>query len=130
MPTIVKTSEALPTLTVFSQAAISSGKLVFVSGNIGCKNDFTIVPGGVKAQTEAALANIEKVLKAAGSSLQHIVKANVYLKNMERDFKGMNDVYAQYFSGDSMPARTCVGVAYLPFGADVEIECVAEVPSE
>ncbi|KAH0828881.1 Endoribonuclease L-PSP/chorismate mutase-like protein [Lanmaoa asiatica] len=79
--------------------------------------------------------NIEKVLKAAGSSLQKIVKANVYMKNMERDFKSMNEVYARvwpfsliYFQEGSMPARTCVGVAYLPFEADVEIECVAEVP--
>ncbi|KAH7890366.1 Endoribonuclease L-PSP [Phlebopus sp. FC_14] len=128
MPIIVKSPEALPTLPVFSQAAIGSGKLVFVSGNIGCDSTFTVLPGGVGAQTAAALDNIEKVLKAAGSSLQKIVKANVYMRNMERDFKSMNEVYARYFPEGAMPARTCIGVAYLPFEADVEIECVAEVP--
>lgn len=101
-----------------------------------------------------ALENLTIVLKAAGSGLEHIVKANIYLSNMPRDFQAMNEVYAeasntstflerlglwksspgisysifQFFEKNMMPARTCVGVASLPMGADVEIECVAEVP--
>ena len=53
---------------------------------------------------------MEKVLKAAGSGLEHIVKANCYLRNMDRDFGLMNEIYIQFFDKDRMPARTCVGV--------------------
>ncbi|KAL5531012.1 hypothetical protein ACEPAG_3888 [Sanghuangporus baumii] len=128
MPTVVSTPDAVPPMPVFSQATISRG-YVYVSGNIGVMHDLkTIVPGGVQAQTHAALENMQKVLKAAGSGLEHIVKANVYLRYMDRDFGPMNEIYIQFFEKDKMPARTCVGVATLPLGADVEIECVAEIP--
>ncbi|KZP20528.1 Endoribonuclease L-PSP [Athelia psychrophila] len=127
MKTLVSTPNAVPPLPVFSQAVISGGH-VYVSGNIGCTKDFKIVEGGVKAQTRAALNNLAIVLKAAGSGLDHIVKANIYLSNMERDFKPMNEVYIEFFTPAMMPARTCVGVAKLPMGADMEIECVAEIP--
>ncbi|PAV19416.1 Endoribonuclease L-PSP [Pyrrhoderma noxium] len=99
---VVYTPEAVPPLPVFSQATISRG-YVYVSGTIGILHDLkTIVPGGVQAQTQQALENMQKVLKAA--------------------------VYIQFFDKDKMPARTCVGVATLPLGADFEIECVAEIP--
>ncbi|OCB85157.1 Endoribonuclease L-PSP [Sanghuangporus baumii] len=128
MPTVVSTPDAVPPMPVFSQATISRG-YVYVSGNIGVMHDLkTIVPGGVQAQTRAALENMRKVLKAAGSGPEHIVKANVYLRYMDRDFGPMNEIYIQFFEKDKMPARTCVGVATLPLGADVEIECVAEIP--
>ncbi|KAH8108853.1 Endoribonuclease L-PSP [Phellopilus nigrolimitatus] len=128
MPEFVYTKDAIQPMAVFSQAAIS-GKHVFVSGNIGCKKDLSgLVSGDVKEQTRAALKNIEVVLKASGSGLEHIVKANCYLKNMDRDFKPMNEVYIDFFEKGKMPARTCVGVASLPLGASVEIECIAEIP--
>ncbi|PPQ96029.1 hypothetical protein CVT25_013891 [Psilocybe cyanescens] len=124
---VVYTPDAVPPLPVFSQATIS-GDRVYVSGNIGCTKDFKMVEGGVQAETRAALENLSIVLKAAGSSLEHIVKANIYMTDMKNEFQLMNEVYAQFFSPDKMPARTCVGVAYLPFGAAVEIECTAEIP--
>jgi 2-iminobutanoate/2-iminopropanoate deaminase len=84
------------------------------------------------------------VLRASGSGLEHIVKANIYLSNLARDFEPMNEAYAevrrhdcleyapltnilQFFEKGNFPARTCIGVAALPLDADVEIECVAEV---
>lgn len=124
---VVFTPNAVPPLTTFSQAIISKG-FVYVSGNIGCTKDFTIVEGGVQGQTTTALENMRKVLEAAGSGLQYVVKANIYLTNMTRDFSNMNDAYMAFFEEDAMPARTCVGVASLPLGACVEIECVAELP--
>ncbi|KAG2033367.1 Endoribonuclease L-PSP [Suillus americanus] len=124
---VVFTSNAVPPLATFSQAIISKG-FVYVSGNIGCTSDFTIVEGGVQGQTIAALQNMSKVLEAAGSGLQHVVKANVYLTNLTRDFSDMNAAYMTFFEENAMPARTCVGVASLPLGASVEIECVAELP--
>ncbi|RDB28455.1 hypothetical protein Hypma_015921 [Hypsizygus marmoreus] len=132
--TIVSTPDAVPPLPVFSQAVISRGH-VYMSGNIGCKKDLTLVEGGVQAQTRVALENISIVLenisivlKAAGSGLEHIVKATVYLVNMPRDFQLMNEAYIRFFDKDTLPARTCIGVACLPLGADVEIECIAELP--
>ncbi|KAG1817295.1 Endoribonuclease L-PSP [Suillus subaureus] len=124
---VVFTLDAVPPLTTFSQAIISKG-FVYVSGNIGCTSDFMIVEGGVQGQTIAALENMRKVLEAAGSGLQHVVKANVYLTNLARDFSEMNSVYVRFFEENAMPARTCIGVASLPLGASVEIECVAELP--
>ncbi|KAG1767568.1 Endoribonuclease L-PSP [Suillus occidentalis] len=126
---VVFTSDAVPPLTAFSQAIKSKG-FVYLSGNIGCTSDFTIVEGGVQGQTVAALENMSKILEASGSGLQHIVKVNVYLTNLTRDFSEMNSVYISYFDQNAMPARTCVGVASLPLGASVEIECVAELPED
>ncbi|THG99839.1 hypothetical protein EW026_g2597 [Hermanssonia centrifuga] len=94
MPQVVRTPDALPTFPVFSQAMISRG-YVYVSGNIGCKEDLkTLVEGGVQSQARAALENVSKVLQAAGSGLEHIVKANVYLTNMA-NFGAMNEIYEQ-----------------------------------
>ncbi|KAI0048753.1 Endoribonuclease L-PSP [Auriscalpium vulgare] len=129
--TIVFTEDALPPLPVYcssSAQAVISGKTVYASGNIGITREFKLVEGGVEEQTRAALENLAKVLKAAGSGLEHIVKANIYLTNLGRDFAPMNGVYTQFFEAGKFPARTCIGVAALPLGADVEIECVAEIP--
>ncbi|KAI8994153.1 YjgF-like protein [Trametes punicea] len=123
---IVFTEEANPPLPVYSQAVIS-GKTVYASGNIGITRDMKLVEGGVQAQTRAALENLQKVLKGAGVTFDNVVKANVYLANFDRDFAPMNEVYREYFPSNP-PARTCIGVATLPFGADVEIECIAELP--
>ncbi|KAG1865735.1 Endoribonuclease L-PSP [Suillus tomentosus] len=124
---VVYTLDAVPPLKTFSQAIISKG-FVYVSGNIGCTKDFQIVEGGVQGQTVAALESIRSILHAAGSGLQHVVKANVYLTNLTADFSEMNRAYMAFFDEQAMPARTCVGVASLPLGASVEIECVAELP--
>ncbi|KAJ4472578.1 Endoribonuclease L-PSP [Lentinula edodes] len=128
MPEFLFTPQANPVLPVFSQAVISKGT-IYVSGNIGCDKDMKIV-GDIKAQTRAALENIAIVLKAAGSGLDSIVKANIYLTNMARDFGPMNEVYAEFFDKDKMPARTCIGVPALPMGADFEMECTAEIPEK
>ncbi|KAG2136113.1 Endoribonuclease L-PSP [Suillus bovinus] len=127
MKEIVFSPDAVPPLTTFSQAIKSKG-FIYVSGNIGCTQDFTIVEGGVGAQTVVALESIRNILQAAGSGLHHVVKANIYLTDLERDFSQMNSAYMTFFNERAMPARTCVGVARLPLGASVEIECVAELP--
>ncbi|KAJ6502214.1 Endoribonuclease L-PSP [Mycena sanguinolenta] len=124
---IVFTKDAVPPLPIFSQATIAKG-IVYCSGNIGCTNDLDVVEGGIKAQTRRALENLTIVLKAAGSGLEHIVKANIYLTNMN-DFREMNEAYSEFFTDkDNLPARTCVAVAALPLGANFEIECTAVVP--
>ncbi|KDQ56094.1 hypothetical protein JAAARDRAFT_180282 [Jaapia argillacea MUCL 33604] len=126
MKSVVSTPYAVPPLRAFSQATIHEGK-VYASGSIGCDKNYVLVKGGIKAQTRAALENLENVLQAAGSGLQHIIKANVYITDMPKNFMPMNEAYCEYFP-QAPPARTCVGVVALPLGAEVEIECVAEIP--
>ncbi|KAI0685791.1 YjgF-like protein [Cerioporus squamosus] len=123
---VVFSEEANPPLPIYSQAIIS-GKTIYVSGSIGIDREFKLVPGGVQAQTRAALDNMTKILKGAGVDRNAVLKCNVFLTNLQRDFTPMNEVYQEYFPKDP-PARTCIGVAALPLGADMEIECIAELP--
>ncbi|KAF7311448.1 YjgF-like protein [Mycena kentingensis (nom. inval.)] len=126
---IVFTEDAIPPMPVFSQATVSKG-VVYCSGTIGCTNEFVVVEGGIKAQTRRALENLSTVLKAAKSGLEHILKVTIYLTDM-KDFREMNQVYAEFSDKDSMPARTCIQVAGLPLpGACFEIDCTAVVVVE
>ncbi len=83
------------------------------------------VTGGIGEQTEQVLKNLAAVLEAAGSSLDQVVKTTVFLADM-KEFAGMNDVYARFFSAPP-PARATVAAAGLPKDARVEIEAVALV---
>ncbi len=108
-------------------AAVATGCLVFVSGQLGldpATGDF--VPGGVEAQARQAFKNIKALLEAAGSGLPYIVKATVFLKDMA-DFAAVNAVYAEHFTGD-FPARSAVQVCALPKAGLVEIEVIAVRP--
>jgi 2-iminobutanoate/2-iminopropanoate deaminase len=107
---------------------VRAGNLIFTAGQGGLDPATgQVVPGGVKEQTARTLENLKAVLEAAGSSLGQVVKATVFLKDMN-DFAAMNSVYATYFGADSdtLPARTTVEVARLPRDLLVEIEVVAE----
>ena len=104
--------------------AIVTGDLVFTSGQIGVDSKTgQIVEGGIEAQTEQVFRNLAAVLEAAGSSVDHIVKATVFLADMN-DYNVMNELYKKHFKGDP-PARTTVQVARLPRDAKIEIEAVA-----
>jgi 2-iminobutanoate/2-iminopropanoate deaminase len=99
---------------------------VFVSGQVAIDPATgQFVPGSVAEQTERVLKNVAAVLKAAGSSLDQVVKTTVFLADM-KEFAEMNEVYATFFSG-APPARATVAAAGLPLGARVEIEVVALV---
>ncbi len=82
-----------------------------------------LIDGDIAAQTERVLQNLSGILKAAGSSLDRVVKAGVFLKNMS-DFAAMNEVYGRYFT-QSPPARSTVEVARLPKDVLVEIDVIA-----
>ena len=80
-----------------------------------------------RAQTEQCIRNVESILKAAGSSLQHVLRCGVFLIDMQ-EFQQMNVVYARMF-GEHRPARTTIQAAALPLqGLRVEIDCIAYVP--
>lgn len=103
-------------------------RLVFVSGQ-GATDPRTaqLVGPDVGAQTAQCLANVESILKAAGSSLQHVLRCGVFLVDMA-EFPQMNEVYARAF-GDHRPARTTIQAAALPAkGLRVEIDAIAYVP--
>jgi 2-iminobutanoate/2-iminopropanoate deaminase len=120
---IIATDGAPAALGPYSQA-IKSGNLVFTAGQIGLDPATgKLVPGDVSAQAERALQNLAAVLRAAGSSLQNVVKATVFLQNMG-DYAAVNAVYARHL-GAQPPARSAVAVAGLPAGALVEIELIA-----
>ncbi len=107
----------------YSQAVRANG-FVFVAGQLGLlPGAGSPVEGGIGPQTAQALANLERILQAAGSSLDRVVKTTVFLQHLD-DFAGMNEVYAARFSAEP-PARSTVEVARLPSGALVEIEAVA-----
>lgn len=121
---IVKTDQAPQAIGPYVQA-VKSGGLIFCSGQIPLKVDGSIVDGEVREQAKQVMENLKAVLVAAGSSFEKAVKCTIYLVDMN-DFAVVNEVYGSYFSGHK-PARVTVGVAALPKGAKVEIDCVAEV---
>lgn len=121
----VETDAAPKAIGPYEQA-IKIDPFVFTAGQIPIDpKTGNIVEGGIAAQTRRVLENLKGVLEASGSSLDRVVKATVFLKNMA-DFAAMNEVYAEYLGG-SKPARSTVAVAELPRGALVEIDLVALV---
>ena len=105
------------------------GDMLFASGVTGLDPDTgTLVEGGVEAETKQALANLGKVLEAAGSSYPMVLKTTVFMTNLQ-EFATMNEIYAGIFVSDP-PARSTVQVAALPGGAQVEIEAIALVDEE
>ena len=102
-------------------------RLVFVSGQGGVDPTRGTLAPDVEAQTEQCLRNIQTILEAAGSGLQHVLRCGVFLIDM-REFAKMNGVYARVF-GEHRPARTTVQVAGLPGeGLRVEIDAIAYRP--
>ena len=107
--------------------AVRSGDLLFLSGQIPLDPATgQLVGGGIEAQTERVLKNLEAVLEAAGASLKDVVKTTVYLTDLG-EFQAFNAAYARFFGEPPAPARATVQVAALPRGARVEIEAVARL---
>ncbi len=121
---IVQTKEAPAAIGPYSQGMIV-GNIFYSSGQIPLTAEGELVTGTVEEQTHQVFKNIKAVLKAAGSSLDSVIKATVFIKNMD-DFPKINDVYASYF-GDHKPARSCVEVARLPKDVLIEVEVIALV---
>jgi 2-iminobutanoate/2-iminopropanoate deaminase len=126
MPRETFSSDRLPpSVGPFSPAVRGAGGAIYLSGQVGTDPATgKLVEGGVKAQTERALLNLQAVLEAAGRTLDDVVRCGVYLTDMGH-FTAMNDVYGRFFT-QPYPARTTIGVAALPLGAAVEIDLVAK----
>jgi 2-iminobutanoate/2-iminopropanoate deaminase len=100
---------------------LSFGNFVFVSGKGAGRN----ATGDIQAQTKNVLDQIEESLKLAGSSMDKVLKVNVYLTDI-KNFEGMNQAYIDRF-GPEPPVRTTVAISAIPDGSLVEIDCIAHV---
>ncbi|MEE1038962.1 MAG: RidA family protein [Eubacterium sp.] len=126
MKKIISTTNAPGAIGPYSQAIVA-GNTVYVSGQLGLDPATGQFAGDTAAEQAVQIfENIKAILEEAGSDMDHIVKTTCFMKNME-DFGSVNEVYAQYLSEGSYPARSAVEVAALPKGGLVEIETIAIV---
>ena len=107
----ITTNRAPAAIGPYSQAIKCNG-LLFTSGQIPLNAEGKLVEGGIEEQTHQVFRNLQAVLEAGGASFKDVIKATVFLKNMD-DFAVVNEIYASYF-GDHRPARSAVEVSRLP----------------
>lgn len=120
----VKTNDAPAAIGPYSQAKIA-GNYIFASGQIPVNPATSLIESDtIEGQTEQACKNVAALLKAAGSSIDKVIKTTCFLSDIA-NFASFNAVYEKYFT--SCPARSCVAVKDIPKGALVEIEVIAEL---
>lgn len=123
--TVISTASAPEAIGPYSQAVSANG-FVFCSGQVPFEpSSMELVSGSIADETKRCVKNLEAILKEAGTDLASVVKTTIYVTNMD-DFAEVNDAYASFF-GSEPPARATVGVAALPKGARVEIDCIATI---
>jgi len=122
---VFHTDKAAFTGGPYSQAIIHRD-MIYVSGQIALdpKTNAPVL-GTIEEQSTLALENLKIILEEAGSSMDKVIRVNVYLASID-DYPKFNEVYKRFFTAD-LPARTCVAVAGLPLGAKVEIDAIAIV---
>ena len=116
-----------PTTFPFSPA-VRVGNMLYLAGQMGTSADAKggLVPGGIQAETKAAMMNIKDVLEKSGSDMDHVVKCSVFLADL-KEWPAMNEVYRTFFKDGKFPARSAFGASGLVFNGRVEIECIAVV---
>lgn len=120
----INTEYAPAAIGPYSQG-VELGNLVFVSGQLPIDPATgAFASDDIQGQTRQSLTNLSKILEEAGLTLGHVLKTTVFIQHMD-DFAKMNEIYAEFFTGDVLPARSAVEVAKLPKGALVEIEAIA-----
>lgn len=123
---IVKTNKAPVPIAPYSQGVKANGML-YVAGQIGLNPESRkLVEGGVEAETIQIMENIKAIVEAAGAKLEDIVNTTIYIKDIN-NFAKVNELYGKYFTGN-FPARTTIGVANLPGGANIEIAVIVVLP--
>lgn len=121
---VIQTQKAPAAVGPYSQAIEVNG-LIFTSGQLPIiPESGELIYDDIKKATARSLENIKEILQVAGSSLDKVVKVNIFLKDMN-DFSSVNEVYSEYFTTNK-PARSCVEVSKLPKDGIIEIEAVAE----
>jgi len=124
----VQTDRAPKAIGSYSQA-IAAGPFLYISGQIPIDPKTGLITAvTIDAQTEQVLDNIEAILHAAGLTVEHVVKTEIYLKDMQH-FSTVNTLYAKRFSHSIKPARQAMQVGKLPMDALIEISCIAYIPN-
>ena len=122
---IIDTKNAPRAVGPYSQAVVSNG-FVFTAGQIAINPETgEMVGDNISAQTEQVIKNISAILHSAGTSLESVVRCDVFLKNIS-DFAEFNEIYGKYFD-KNRPARVTVEVNALPKNALIEISAIAEI---
>lgn len=120
----IATPHAPAAVGPYAQARLA-GDTLYASGQLGLDPETgKLAEGGIEAQAHQALKNLGAVLAEAGMGYGDVVKTTVLLSDIA-DFAAFNAIYAQYFQGEFLPARSCFQVAALPLGGLVEIELIA-----
>ena len=123
MKKIISTSEAPAAIGSYSQANFANG-ILYISGQIPLNPQTGKLEEGIEKETHQVMKNLEAILTEAGLTFKNVVKATIFLKNMD-DFVVMNDIYASYLDPESYPARETVQVSCLPKNVDIEISMIA-----
>lgn len=123
MKKIISTTNAPATIGPYSQAKFANG-ILYISGQIPVNPENGKLVEGIEKETHQVMKNLEAILTEAGMTFKNVVKATIFLKNMD-DFAVMNDIYASYLDADSYPARETVQVSCLPKNVDIEISMIA-----
>lgn len=124
----IKVEKAPAAIGPYSQGVKmeSQQQLLFVSGQLPLDpGTGKLINGDIRAMTRQVIDNIEAILKAGESSLQHVLRVDVFLKNLKENFFAMNEEYGKRFNGAVPPARQTVEVVELPQGSPIEISCIA-----
>jgi 2-iminobutanoate/2-iminopropanoate deaminase len=125
----IETENAPKAIGPYSQA-VRAGQLLFVSGQLPI-NPATgkVEEVSIEGQTRQVLANIKAILAAASCGFEDVVRAEVYLKDLQ-DFAAMNKIYAESFTSEVQPARQAMQVAKLPLDVRIEISCIAYIEED
>ena len=124
MKKIINTSKAPAPVGPYNQS-VKTGNLLFVSGQIAIDpSTGSLVQDSIEAETEQVMKNIEAILTEAGLNFEHIIKASVFVSDMN-NYSKINGVYAKYFNEATAPARELVEVANLPKFVNIEISVIA-----
>ncbi|RST29242.1 RidA family protein [Chryseobacterium lacus] len=123
MKKIISTPHAPAAIGPYSQANLANG-ILYVSGQIPADPETGKLMEGIEDSTHQVMKNLKAILEEAGMSFKNVVKATIFLKNMD-DFAVMNGIYASYLEEGSYPARETVQVSCLPKNVDVEISMIA-----
>lgn len=119
---VINTVEAPKAIGPFSQGT-EWGGILFVSGQLPINPQTGELACDIKVATRQSLNNMKAILEASESSMDNVLKVNIFLDNMD-DFGAVNEVYGEFFK-EPYPARACVAVKTLPKNAIIEIECIA-----
>lgn len=124
MQKAIYTKDAPAPIGPYSQA-ILAGSTLYISGQIAINPETgELETDDIERETRRVMSNLKNVLQAAGADFKNVVKCSIFLSDMN-DFGQINEIYAEYFPGDTPPARETVQVSVLPKNVNVEISAIA-----